>query len=164
MPELKNSELKNKLELTPELNQRELKNKLALGPELKNKLALSALLNQRLLNHRSLLTPELNHKELKNKLGSVWLLKNNELNQSWFMTWLSKLEPSPKLDPTRALFSNEETVKPPFWTLSWGLLLVNAIPPILKLKIRTIITAVTVFKILANFAIVLVFTLKIIYL
>lgn len=87
-------------------------------------------------------------------------MKNSELNQSWLTAWLSKLEPSPILDPTSALFTNEETVKPPFWTLSWGLLLVNAIPPILKLKRRIIITAVTVFKIRANFAIVFVFTLK----
>ena len=154
IPELNHNELKNKLWLIPELNQSELKNKLACEPELKNKLEFVPLLKNRELNQRSDFVPLLNHKELKNKLGSVWLLKNKLLNQSWSVNCEPAVGLCPTLGPTKAFFTNEETVNPLFWTLSCELLLVNATPPILALKAKISINAVTVFKILVVFAIV----------
>lgn len=139
MPELNQSELKNKLGSIPELNQSELKNKLAWEPLLKNKLALSPLLNQSELNHRSAFVLLLNQRELKNKLGSVWLLKNRLLNHKLVVTWDPCSEPCPKLDPTRAFKSSDEAVNPLFETfLSWcGLLLTNAMPATLNAKMAT---------------------------
>jgi hypothetical protein len=53
-----------------------------------------------------------------------------------------------KFDPTRASVANEETVNPPFETLSaCGLLLTNATPATLMPKATIIAMAVTVFKI-----------------
>jgi hypothetical protein len=138
--------LKNKLESIPELNQSELKNKLAWEPLLKNKLSFVPLLKNNELNQRSALVLLLNQRELKNKLGSVWLLKNRLLNHKLLVAWEPASRPCPTPDPTRALKSSEEAVNPLFETLSrCGLLLANAMPVILNAKTAMRAIAVTVF-------------------
>jgi hypothetical protein len=118
-------------------------------------------LNQSELNHKEELIPLLNHKLLNHKLGSVWLLKKRLLNHKSGVAWESELTEFRKLDPTRASVASEETVNPPFETLSTcGLLLVNATPATLIPKATIIAMAVTVFKIRENLYMYSFYTLK----